>query len=208
MPGFGARLRNWFTRPQKPKPETESESEPKSQPGAEPAPEPEPAPAQRTPSPPSEKIGKRISRVAESILDNERLTSDLDDSAAKELLDWALSAARQIVQGTADVDDDEAAEQAMYPRLRATRRMMRSVNQWIVHQRAGDAGGRDEALNSILEQVSIIYGRPFTAMNDAQRARMDKVQSEYAGDPPQMIAHLRELFERPDDIPNNQEGGQ
>jgi hypothetical protein len=191
MRKLGARLRNLFTRHKKPRP------------GSEPRPEPNPEPE---PSPIPEKIGKRISRVAESLLENESLTSDLDDSAAKELLDWGLAAARQIVQGTADEDDDQAAEQAMYPRLRATRRMMRAVNLWIANQRAGDGEGRDKALNSILEEASVIYGRSFTALNDEQRTTLSRAQSEYASDPPKMIARLRELFERPDDIPNNQEG--
>jgi hypothetical protein len=183
MSGFGARLRNLFARPRKAKPE--------------PKPEPEPAP-----SPVPEKLGKRISRVAESLLENERLTSDLDDSAAKVLLDWGLSVGRQIVQGTADVDDDEQADQAMYPRLRATRRLMRAVNLWIANQREGDIENRDKAFNSILEQASVIYGRSFDALDDEQRAALANKQSEFADDPPQMIAHLRELFEHPDDIPN------
>ena len=189
MSGFGARLRNLIMRLKKP--------EPDPQPQPKPQPKPSPIPA---------KIGQRISRVAESILENERLTSDLDDSAAKELLDWGLNVARQIVQGTAGEDDDEAAEQAMYPRLRATRRMMRAVNRWIANQQKGDAEGRDKALNNILEQASVTYGRPFAAMDDDQRATVSRVQLEYASDPPQMIAHLRELFERPDDIPDNKEG--
>ena len=196
MPGFGARILHWFTRPK--------EHEPKPEPGPEPVPQPEPAP-----SPPSEEIGsghtmsERISRVAESILGNERLTSDLDDSAAQELLDWALSVGKQIVQGTADVEDDEQAEEAMYPRLRATRRMMRAVNRWIASQRERDIEGREAAFNSILEQASIIYGRPLEAMNDQQRAALASMPSKYADDPPRMIAHLRALLEHPDDIPND-----
>ena len=149
------------------------------------------------------KLSERINRVAESLLENERLTSDLDDTAAKVLLDWGLSVAKQIVQGTADVDDDKAAEQAMYPRLRATRRLMRSVNQWIARQQKGDSENRDKAFTSILEQASIVYGRSFDAMNDEQRAALARTQSEPAGDPPQMIAHLRELLEQPDDIPDD-----
>jgi hypothetical protein len=154
------------------------------------------------------KISARVKRVAESLLDNERLTSDLDDSAAKELLDWGLSIARQIAQGTADVDDDEQAEQAMYPRLRATRRMMRAVNLWIVNQREGDIEGRDQAFDNILEQASVIYGRPFEAIAEAPRAVSFGTQPESAGDPPQMIAQLRQLFERPDDVPNEPQGDQ
>jgi hypothetical protein len=36
-------------------------------------------------------ITRRIKRTAESILENERLTADLDDEAAKELLNWAAA---------------------------------------------------------------------------------------------------------------------
>jgi hypothetical protein len=167
MPGFGARLRRFFTRSTQPEPDLVAA-----------------------------KIGERIKRVAESLLDNERLTSDLDDSAAKELLDWGLSVARQIVQGTADVDDDEQADQAMYPRLRATRRLMRAVNLWIANQREGDAEGRDQAFNSILEQASVIYGRAFTPPSEEQRATFTSAQSELIDNPPQMIANLRRFFER------------
>lgn len=206
MSGFGARLRNWFKRPKKPDPEPEPQPKPVLRPEPQPAPRPEPVPRpepEPVPAPVPEKIGKRISRVAESLLENERLTSDLDDSAAKELLDWGLSVGRRIVQGTADVDDDEEAEQVMYPRLRATRSLMRDVNRWIASQRQGDIEGRDQAFNNILEQASIIYGRPIDALNAPQRDALIRTQTEYAGDPPKMIAHLRELFEQPDDIPND-----
>lgn len=146
----------------------------------------------------AEILRQRISRAAESILGNERLTADLDDSAAQELLDWGLSVARQIAQGTAGVADDEQAEQAMYPRLRATRRLMRAVNRWIASQREGDVESHKEAFNSILEQASIIYGRPITATDDDQVVSFSSAQSLDAGDPPEMIAHLRQLIERPD----------
>jgi hypothetical protein len=192
MPGLGARLRNWFKWPRKP----ETEDKP------QPAPEGEARPARQASSPPPDRIDQRIRRVAESILDNERLTADLDDPAAQELLDWGLSIGRRIVQGTADVEDDEQAEQAMYPRLRATRRLMRAVNRWIASQREGDAEGQKEALDSILEQASVIYGRPITTLGDEQRVSFG-VQPEQASDPPQRIAHLRQLIERPDDIPDN-----
>jgi hypothetical protein len=192
MPGFRARLRKWFHWLRRP--ETEAE--------AQPAPESETGPARQASSPPPDRIDRRIRRVAESILDNERLTADLDDLAAQELLDWGLSIGRRIAQGTADVEDDEQAEQAMYPRLRATRRLMRAVNRWIASQREGDAEGQKEALENILEQASIIYGRPITALRDEQRVSFG-VQPEQASDPPQRIAHLRQLIERPDDIPDN-----
>jgi hypothetical protein len=156
--------------------------------------------------PSAEKLKERIDRVAESILDNERLTADLDDSAAKELLDWGLCAAKQIVQGTADVDDDDQAQEAMYPRLRATRRMMRAVNIWVTKEREGDVEGSTRALDRILEQASIVYGRAFTSPSTKQRDAFVNTQAKSIDNPPQMIANLRLFLEQPDDAQTNQEG--
>ena len=143
-----------------------------------------------------ERLAQRVHRVAESILDNERLTADLDDSAAKELLDWGLAAAKQIAQGTADVDDDEQAQEAMYPRLRATRRMMRAVNIWVTTEREGDIEGSTRALDRIFEQASIIYGRAFTPPSTDQRDAFIHTQAKSIDHPPQMIANLRQFLER------------
>jgi len=41
-------------------------------------------------------LEQRASRAAESILEDESLTSDLDDVAAKVLLDWGLACAKAI----------------------------------------------------------------------------------------------------------------
>ena len=41
-------------------------------------------------------IQQRIQRAAESILENEALSADLDDDAAKLLLDWGVKRAEQI----------------------------------------------------------------------------------------------------------------
>jgi hypothetical protein len=146
-----------------------------------------------------ERLEQRVSRVAESILDNERLTADLDDSAAKELLDWGLTAAKQIVQGTADVDDDDQAQEAMYPRLRAARNMMRAVNIWVTNEREGDVEGSTRALDRIFEQASVLYGRAFTPPSTEQRDAFIHTQAQSVENPPQMIANLRRLLERPED---------
>lgn len=145
-----------------------------------------------------ERLEQRVSRVAESILDNERLTADLDDSATKELLDWGLAAAKQIAQGTADVDDDDQAQEAMYPRLRATRNMMRAVNIWVTNEREGDVEGSTRALDRIFEQASILYGRPFTPPSTEQRDAFIHTQAKSVDNPPQMIANLRQFLERSD----------
>ena len=63
-------------------------------------------------------LESRTRRAVESLLENESLTADLDDAAAKELLDWGIAHAKEIISDTADMDD-EGAEEAMYPRMSA-----------------------------------------------------------------------------------------
>ena len=147
----------------------------------------------------AEMLRNRVRRVSESFLDNERLTADLDDLAAKALLDWGLKLGSRIAQGTADVEDDEQADEAMYPRLRATRRMMRDVNLWITSAQQGDREGSGEALNQIIEQAQVIYGQTFTPPSDEQRTRFMQAQSEFLDNPPRLIANLRDLFTDTDD---------
>jgi hypothetical protein len=139
-------------------------------------------------------LQQRVRRVSESLLENERLTADLDDSAAQVLLDWGLNLGSRIAQGTADVEDDEQADEAMYPSLRATRRMMRSVNRWISSEQNRDQEGCSEALNRIIEQAQIIYGQAFTPPGEEQRSRFLQAQSEFLNDPARLIANLRQFF--------------
>jgi hypothetical protein len=139
-------------------------------------------------------LQQRIRRVSESFLDNESLTANLDDSAAKELLDWGLNLGSRIAKGTASVEDDEQADKAMYPRLRATRRMMRGVARWLASEREGDQESSSEALNQIIEQAQVIYGQAFTPPSAEQRSKFLKVQSEFVDNPPRLIANLRQLF--------------
>jgi hypothetical protein len=147
----------------------------------------------------AEMLRQRIRRVSESFLGNERLTADLDDSAAKELLDWGLKLGSLIAQGTADVEDDEQADEAMYPRLRATRRLMRGVNRWVASEQAGDQEGSSKALDRIFEQAQTIYGKAFTPPSQEQRAKFLQSQADFLDNPPRLIANLRQLFADNDD---------
>lgn len=171
----------------------------------------EKAPADQQPSPPeqqpeqepvgslAEMIQQRMRRVSESFLDNESLTDELDDSAAKELLDWGLDLGSRIAQGTANVENDDQADQAMYPRLRATRRLMRSVNRWVLSQQRGDMACSSEAFDQIVEQVRVIYGQAFEPPSEEQKTRFLQAQSEFVGSPLELIANLRQLFADRDD---------
>ncbi|MBE2223185.1 MAG: hypothetical protein IAF02_16705 [Anaerolineae bacterium] len=95
-------------------------------------------------------IEKRRNQAASSILENERLTADLDDDAADSLLQWGLALTEKVVQDSQNLDD-VAAEEAMYAPMKAVRKLMQAVNKWL---NSGDATYLDVVLN----QAQIIYG--------------------------------------------------
>jgi hypothetical protein len=142
---------------------------------------------------PPEIIKQRTDRAAQSLLENERLTADLNDEAANELLNWAIACARMIAKDTVNLNDQEA-EAVMSPRLRAMQRLMRGVNQWITRQQEQDVEGSANALNTILEQATVVYGYTFAPLelNAAQNFSGQQVEEN----PQQMIANLHTFIEQ------------
>jgi hypothetical protein len=147
-----------------------------------------------------DEIERRKNRVAQSILDNERLTADLDDDDAQALLDWGVSCAKLIASSTADLDNTEAQEM-MHPRLRATRRLMRHVNRWIADARTMDKQSASELLSQIIEQAAIVYGEGFVPLGNDRRESFLRLHLEFAENPQQLILALRELLENPVETP-------
>jgi hypothetical protein len=141
---------------------------------------------------------QRIRRAAQGILENERLTADLDDTAAEVLLDWGIACAKLVARSTAGLDDSQA-EEAMYPRLRATRRLMRLVNKWIANRLETDAEGNVVLLTKIIDQAAIIYGETFNPPQDDRRVALEEQSLELTDYPPQLIMKLRTLIERVDE---------
>lgn len=97
-------------------------------------------------------LKQRTQHAAERVLENESLTSNLDDDAARVLLDWGVRCAEQIARDTFGLSD-ELAEEAMYPRMRALRRLLRAVNRWAPMRQPMDV----ETLNKLLAQAAIVY---------------------------------------------------
>ena len=145
----------------------------------------------------------RVNRAVEGILENEALTADLDDDAAKVLLDWGIACAKMIAQSAAGLNDVEA-EQATSPRLRATRRLMRLVNRWVPKRQQMDAEGSATLLIEIIEQAAIIY-KDFTPPGNDRRDTFLRLHFEL--DPLQMIAGLRQLLENSSDTSLANQGG-
>jgi len=139
-------------------------------------------------------LTQRTSRAVASILGNESLTADLDDAAAGALIDWGVACAERIAQSTASLDDLEA-EEAMSPRLRATRQLMRSANRWIAGRREMDAEEKAASLARIIEQAAIIYDRALALSDYVQREVYLRQSLDPANDPSQAIVRLRAFIE-------------
>ena len=143
-----------------------------------------------------DELEQRINRAIESILGNESLTADLDDDAAKALNDWGIACVDRIAQSITGLNNVEA-EKIMSARLRAIRRLMRSVNKWIGNWQETDAEGHVRRLSKVLEQAAIIYGESFSQPNDEKRRGAFFKHLESMDDPAQMIADLRRFLTDP-----------
>lgn len=133
-----------------------------------------------------DRIKKRLEREIEGLYGNEALTSDLDDSSARQFLNWAEDRIRKIVEKTAELDD-QSAEEAMYPKLKAVRRMARYIN--------GAARGQadqDDLIEKILTQAREIYGSAFQEPDSQQLALLQSVSKS---EPSVFLHTLRHIFE-------------
>ena len=100
-------------------------------------------------------LAQCINHAVENILENESLTTDLDDAAAEALLDWGVACAKMIAQSTVGLNKIEA-EDVMLPRLRATRRLMRLMNRWGSKRLQMDVESNAALLTKVIEQAVII----------------------------------------------------
>jgi hypothetical protein len=101
-------------------------------------------------------LEKRLKMAAESILENESLREGLDDEAGSALLDWGIARAQQIAGETADLEDDEEAEEASYPRMRGLRKILTNVVSLCAEE--ADPALQSELLQEIADQVPLVYG--------------------------------------------------
>ena len=137
-------------------------------------------------------LAQRMRLVTESILEDERLTTELEDTAANVLLKWGIECARMIARST-DGLDDATAEALMYPRLRATPRLMRTVNKWVAGAKHGklDAQSSGKLLQMIIKVAGIIYEEDFKPPNKLQFHAFLKTHLDFADNPEQKIKDLR-----------------
>jgi hypothetical protein len=135
-------------------------------------------------------ISARQRRAAERILENESIREGIDDSGASALLNWGVECAKRIVGDTADLDDEDEAEEASYPRMRALRQLLEDVKSLVRPELLPSEG--ETLLEEIIEFASAIYGP------DAQlpeHINWDVVNNSSASDNGEKINGLRALLE-------------
>lgn len=132
----------------------------------------------------------RQRRAAESILENESLREGLDDSGASALLKWGTDCAKRIASDTVDMEDDDEADEASYPRMRALRKMLADVQSLFRPELPPSEGGT--LMEEIIGFASTVYG-PNAQL--PQFINWDVFNTILASDTGEKINKLRALFE-------------
>ena len=101
-------------------------------------------------------LEKRMQMAAESILENESLREGLDEEAGNALLDWGIARAKQITAETANLKDDEEADEVTHPRMRGLRKILRAVVSLCTEE--VDETRQAELVHEIADQVPLVYG--------------------------------------------------
>jgi len=90
---------------------------------------------------PNTGLEARIRRAAESLLDSESVTADLNDDEARRLLEWGIGHARRLAMAEREALEDD---------LGALRKLMRGINKLAAEGRPVEA----QRLRNRLERLS------------------------------------------------------
>ena len=143
-------------------------------------------------------IQRRVQSAAESILDNEALTADLDDDAAKLLLDWGVGFARKIVGQTVEMNDAQA-EDAIYQPMRSLRKMLRGANKWA-------NGPGEKNLRRVLKEAPNVYGHGYTQPGEDE---IDALMGQIPPTAPQRVMALKNFLEgKPYELTGDEEAAE
>jgi len=134
-------------------------------------------------------LEKRVRMAAESIMENESLREGLDDKAASVLLDWGIARAKEIAAETADLEDDDEADEAVYPRMRGLRQILRAAASLCAEN--VEPAQQAELLQEIADQVPLVYG-PAASFETSTWTNLPIAK---LGSPTQIINRLRTSIE-------------
>jgi hypothetical protein len=135
-------------------------------------------------------IEQRKRMAVESLLENEALRDGMDDESASALLEWGSACAKRIAEATASLEDDDEADEMTYPRMRALREMLLSVQK--LYSKNVSAFQRGAVLKEIAEKLPLVYGENVLSPEIFRWNIFAILQS---GDIGQKITSLRALIE-------------
>ena len=137
-------------------------------------------------------IEARIQKATKEITGNEALLEMLETDAAIEMLEWGREMVSSITLDTQELDD-ESAELVLEPRLKAVRRIMRSVGNWAAGKYT-EPEQRLQLRDDLLGHFQTIRGGnaelPSAEELDAVLNQVDDTQNSHH----QLILEFKELF--------------
>lgn len=134
-------------------------------------------------------LEKRRKRAVEFILENEALTSDLDNAAALKLNEWGIRMAALMADETGDMTHDKGLEH-IGERIRSLRRVMRNINRLCGRVNRLDGDACRDRFQLILKHAGELYGRRFPDLSDEEKERVLQRLLKHRGNPVEMMDAL------------------
>lgn len=139
-------------------------------------------------------FGARLRQAIEELTGNESLLQMLDTDPARELLEWGVQLATSVVRSTQELARTDP-EEALQARLKAVRRIMRTVGNWAAGQYA-DPASREQLKDALLENFRTILGDDARLPSGEQVAATLNEVDQADKSPRQLILRLKQLFEK------------
>lgn len=127
----------------------------------------------------------------DALLENASLTDALEDDAANVLIRWGIANVRKIYQDVVPTQPEDL-EEAMAPRLKANRRLMRAVSTWGASRLEKSNTENKEAFEEVLTLAHEVYADENKGPGMMEKALF--IQFNLRTAEPEFVSRLRGLF--------------
>ncbi len=134
-------------------------------------------------------LEKRRKRAVEYILENEALTSDLDNAAALKLNEWGIRLAAFLADETGEMKHDKGLEH-IGERIRSLRRVMRNINRLCGRVNRLDENAQRDRFDLIIKHARELYGERFPELSDEEKERVLQRLLKHRGNPAERMEAL------------------
>ncbi|MDJ0985822.1 MAG: hypothetical protein QNJ26_09780 [Desulfobacterales bacterium] len=116
-------------------------------------------------------LEKRRKRAVEYILENEALTSDLEDAAALKLNEWGMRLAVSVANETSNMKHNKGLEH-IGERIRSLRRLMRNINRLSGRVNRLDEDAHRDRFKLILKHAKELHGKRFPDLSNEEKEQI------------------------------------